>query len=153
MKKLLPFLLCVLLCACTRTSLTDTVTAAIAADESLPAGNIFIYGRQDSTVDDGFMTDYLGCAGYPEFLGKIEELALYVSLNGDYCELCVLRMYDAADTADAVLFLERRITEAKRALTVMGKTGYADTAFVQKRGNLVALFMLPDNESIKKQVF
>ena len=155
MKRIVPlFFLLVLLCGCARTPLETVLSEALATEESLPAGKTQVYGRMyKKSMSRDFLTDYFGCEGYPEFPDKIEEMALYTSLVGDYAEVCVLRVYDAADRYDAALFLERRIASARYALTVLGKKGYADTAFVEARGNTVALFMLPDNETVRKKVF
>lgn len=154
MKKVFILFICLLLVSCAEKSLSDIVTQAVAAEETLPAGSILCYGRMhENSISFDTLSDYLGLAGYPEFAEKIEELVVYSALTGDYCELAVMRLYSASDNADASLFLERRITEAKRALSAMGKTGHAGTAYVEAHGNTVALFMLPDNEAIKKLVF
>ena len=154
MKRVLLLFLCLLFVSCSSVSLEEKVTGIVAADVTLGAGSILCYGRMyENAMPYETLCDYLGLEGYPAFAGKIEEMAVYASLNGAYCELAVLRLYDAADAADAKLFLERRIADTKRALRVMGKKGYADTAFVEARGNTVALFMMPENSKIVKKVF
>ena len=155
MKRIVPILILLFfLCGCAKTPLDTVLFTALAKEDSLPAGETRVYGRMyKNSMSRDFLTDYFGCAGYPEFPDKIEDMALYTSLVGDYAEVCILRVYDASDRYDAALFLERRIASAKYALTVLGKKGYADTAFVETRGNLVALFMLPDNETVRKKVF
>lgn len=154
MKKLSLLLLLFLFVSCTKASLTDTVTAALAAEETLPAGSLLFYGKHiENSMSRETLSDYLGLENYPDFAEQIEEMALYASLVGDYAELCVLRVYDRASLPDAVLFLERRIAETKRALSTMQKSGYADTAFVYTKGNTAVLFMLPDNEKVKENLF
>ena len=119
-------LLCVALLLCLnscggRARLYDVVLSATAADETLPAGSILCYGRgYDTAADAGFLDDYLGLAGYPAFRDKIEDFALYSSLSGDFCELCVMRLYRASDTQDGALFFKRRAAAAKRALNTAG---------------------------------
>ena len=140
--------------SCTRqTRLYDVVTAAVAADASLPAGSILCYGRgYDAPADADFLDDYLGLAGYPAFADKIEDFALYSSLSGDFCELCVMRLYRAADTQDGVLFFRRRAAAARRALNTAGLSGYAADAAVLTRGNVVILSMMPDNAETVSRV-
>lgn len=144
-------LFCLFSCA-RATRLYDVVLAATAEDETLPAGSILCYGRgYDTSVDTGFLADYLGLAGYPAFADRIEDFALYSSLTGDFCELCVMRLYRAADAQDGALFLSRRITAAKRALNIADLSGYAENATVVTRGNVVILSMMPNNaEAIRR---
>ncbi len=155
MKKIILLLICVLfLTSCGETSISDRVTDALATESTLPAGRLMFYGKFiENSMSRETLSDYLGLEGYPDFAEKIEEMAVYSSLIGDYAEVCVLRVYDHDAVADAKKLLTRRITDAKRALTVMQKNGYADTAFVYAEGNTVALFMLPDNETVKKKIF
>ncbi len=129
-------------------SLCDRVTAVLA-EETLPAGSIAFYGkRTDGTLSREMLSDYLGLDGYPDFAEKIEEMALYSSLGADFAELCVLRVYDRADLADAKTFLLRRVTDVQRTLTVMGKP--VPAAVIRTRGNAVVLSMLPDNSLVEK---
>ena len=118
MKRIVPILILLfLLCGCARTPLETVLSEALSLEESLPAGQMQVYGRMyKKSMSRDFLTDYFGCAGFPEFPDKIEEMALYTSLTGDYAEVCVLRVYDAADRYDAALFLERRIASARYAL-------------------------------------
>lgn len=140
--------------SCSRTdNLFDVVAAVIAGDETLPAGSILCYGRQyENAMTDGTLFDYLGLEGYPAFREKIEDLAVFSTLQGDYSELCIMRLYRASDAGDGKLFLERRIQEVGRALKTGGKQGYADTAYVRSYGNIVALYMMPDNAAAEKKV-
>lgn len=140
--------------SCARTArLYDVVLAATAADESLPAGSLLCYGRgYDAPVDSDFLDDYLGLAGYPAFSDKIEDFALYSSLTGDFCELCVMRFFCASDAQDGALFFERRAAAAKRALNTAGLPGYAGSAAVVTRGNVVILSMMPDNAEMLRRV-
>ena len=133
--------------------LYDVVLSATAADETLPAGSILCYGRgYDTAADAGFLDDYLGLAGYPAFRDRIEDFALYSSLSGDFCELCVMRLYRASDAQDGALFFERRAAAAKRALNAAGLRGYAENAVVVTRGSVVILSMMPDNGEILRRV-
>lgn len=139
--------------SCSRaTRLYDVVLAATVADETLPAGKILCYGRgYDDAVDADFLSDYLGLGGYPAFTDRIEDFALYSSLTGDFCELCVMRLYRAADAQDGALFLSRRAAAAVRALNTAGLPGYAADAAVVTRGNVVILSMMPNNaEAIRR---
>ena len=151
-------LLCVALLLCLnscggRARLYDVVLSATAADETLPACSILCYGRgYDTAADAGFLDDYLGLAGYPAFRDKIEDFALYSSLSGDFCELCVMRLYRASDTQDGALFFKRRAAAAKRALNTAGLSGYVENAAVVTRGNVVILSMMPDNEEVLRRV-
>ena len=90
--------------------------------------------------------------GYPAFRDKIEDFALYSSLSGDFCELCVMRLYRASDTQDGALFFKRRAAAAKRALNTAGLSGYVENAAVVTRGNVVILSMMPDNEEVLRRV-
>ena len=145
-------LFCLFSCA-GKARLYDVVLAATAADETLPAGSILCYGRgYDAAATAEFLDDYLGLAGYPAFRDRIEDFALYSSLSGDFCELCVMRLYRASDTQDGALFLERRAAAAKRALNTAGLHGYADSAVVVTRGNVVILCMMPDNDEMLRRV-
>lgn len=145
-------LFCLLSCARTD-CLYDVVASVTAADTSLPAGSILCYGRQyANAVTDDTLSDYLGLGGYPEFKDKIEDLAVFSTLQGEYCELAVMRLYRSSDAADGALFFERRIQAAGRALRLGGKEGHADTAYVRTYGNIVALYMMPDNTAAEKKV-
>lgn len=129
------------------------VAAVTANDTTLPAGKILCYGMQyENAVSDETLSAYLGLEGYPEFKDKIEDLAVYSSLMGDYCELAVMRLYRSSDAADGVLFFERRIKETGRALKIGAKNGYADSAYIRTYGNIVALYMMPDNAAAEKAV-
>lgn len=148
MKKLLILLLLCTLCGCAAhaPSLADTVTATLA-DKSLPAGRLLCYGRgTDGTLTREIIFDYLGLAGYPDFTEKIEEMAVFSTLAGEFGEVCVLRLYDHDDLADAKALLSRRITAAARALAVFGKS--PPPSALCSRGNTVALVMLPDPDSL-----
>lgn len=148
MKKLLILLLFLLLCSCAEESLSDRVTAVLAETE-LPAGSILFYGRRtDGTLTRETLCEYLGLDGYPDFAEKIEEMVLYSSLGGEFAELCVLRLYDRADRADAKTFLTRRVNDITRTLTVMGKP--IPAAVIRTRGNTVALAILPDNTVVEE---
>ena len=140
--------------SCARTDcLYDVVTSVTAENTALPAGSILCYGRQyENAVTDDTLFDYLGLGGYPEFKDKIEDLAVFSTLQGEYCELAVMRLYRSSDAADGALFFERRIKAAGRALRLSGKEGYADTAYVRTYGNIVALYMMPDNAAAEKKV-
>ena len=140
--------------SCARTdSLYDVVAAVTADDTSLPAGSILCYGRRyENAVSDDTLSDYLGLGGYPEFKDKIEDLAVFSTLQGEYCELAIMRLYRSSDAADGALFLERRVREASRALKLGKKEGHADTAYVRTYGNIVALYMMPDNAAAEKKV-
>ncbi len=142
------------LLACARTDcLYDLVAGITAADTSLPAGSILCYGRQyENAVTDDTLSDYLGLDGYPAFKDKIEDFAAFSSLQGEYCELAILRLYRSSDAADGALFLERRIRETSRALKVGQKAGYAETAYVRTYGNIVVLYMMPDNAAVEKKL-
>ena len=151
---LLLALLLFCLFSCTKSGrLYDVVLRAVTADESLPAGQISCYGRSyKNGMSEDFLSDYLGLAGYPDFADKIEEMAIYSSLKSPLCELTVLRLYRSSDAGDARLFLERRIKETLRALKLSGMEGYAETAYIEVYGNVVVLYMLPNNEAIEKAV-
>lgn len=145
-------LFCLLSCARTD-RLYDVVTAVTASNAALPAGSILCYGRQyENAVTDDTLSDYLGLGGYPEFKDKIEDLAVFSTLQGEYCELAIMRLYRSSDAADGALFFERRIKETVRALKISGKEGYAETAYVRTYGNIVALYMMPDNATAEKKV-
>ncbi len=140
--------------SCTQSGrLYDVVLYAVAADDALPAGQVYCYGRSyENSMSDDFLSDYLGLSGYPAFADKIEEMALYSSLKPPLCELAVLRLYESSDAGDATLFLERRIKETLRALKLSGMEGYADDAYIRVYGNIVALYMLPNNKAVEKAV-
>ena len=140
--------------SCTKTaSLFDLVTAVTAADTSLPAGTVLCYGKPyENSISEDTLSDYLGLSGYPAFKDKIEDLAFFSTLQGNYAELAVMRLYRVSDAADGVLFFERRIKDTARTLRFSGKTGYADKAYVRTYGNVVVLYMLPDNASAEKAV-
>ena len=144
------FAVLVLLCLCgcgSRRALCDAMAEAVAADETLPAGTLLCYTHtENATMSEDFLSDYLGLSGYPAFGEKIEELAVYCSLQPPYCEMAVMRVYNAADAADGLLFLERRAEQTARTLRFCGMDGYAENALVERRGNLVFLCMMPDND-------
>ena len=140
--------------SCARTdSLYDVVAAVTANDITLPAGKILCYGRgYASPVSEETLSEYLGLGGYPAFQEKIEDLAVYSTLQGEYAELAVMRLYRSSDAQDGALFFERRIQEAARALKMSGKAGYAEQGYVRVYGNIVALYMMPDNAAAEKKV-
>lgn len=134
-------------------SLYDVVTSVTAGDTTLTAGKILCYGRPyENAVTDETVSKYLGLGGYPQYLEKIEDFALYSSLRGAHCELALLKVYRAADAADGALFFERRIREVSRTLRMSGAEGHADTAYVRVYGNTVVLFMMPDNARFEKAI-
>ncbi|MBQ4556902.1 MAG: hypothetical protein IJA60_04565 [Clostridia bacterium] len=134
-------------------TLYDIITSVTVNDKSLPAGRILCYGRMyDNTVSDDTLSEYLGLEGYPEFKDRIEDMAVYSSVNGDYCELAAMKLYKASDTPDGKLFFERRIAAATRALNMSGQKGYAEGAYIKVYGNTVVLYMMPDNASVEKQM-
>ena len=98
-------------------------------------------------ADGDFLSDYLGLSGYPAFKDKIEEMAVYSSLGGAFCELAVMKLYSASDAQDGKLFFERRAAEAERALKTAEIEGYAENARIETRGNFVILSMMPDNDA------
>ena len=140
--------------SCARTdSLFDVVASVTAEDTALSAGKILCYGKHyENAVTAATLSEYLGLGGYPEFKDNIEDLAVYSTLRGEYAELAIMRLYRASDAADGALFFERRIKETTRALNLSRRQGYADTAYVRVYGNIVALYMLPDNAAAEKKV-
>ena len=135
--------------SCTQTdSLYDALISVTANDETLPAGSILCYGRNyQEQMSEDFLSDYLGLSGYPEFKDKIEEMAVYSSLGGEFCELAVMKLYNANDAQDGRLFFERRANEARRALKTAEIEGYAENAKIETHGNFVILSMMPDNDA------
>ena len=140
-------LFCLFSCAQTD-SLYDVLLSVTANDESLPAGSLLCYGRAyKNGASDDFLSDYLWLSGYPAFKDKIEEMAVYSSLGGAFCELAVMKLYSASDAQDGKLFFERRAAEAERALKTAEIEGYAENARIETRGNFVILSMMPDNDA------
>lgn len=134
-------------------SLYDVILFVTHNENSLPAGKIMCYGNQyESSMSSDTLSDYLGLEGYPDFKYNIEDLAIYSSLNGDYCELAAMRLYRASDVNDGKLFFERRIKAVERVLNISGKKGYADKAYIKIYGNTIVLFMMPDNKAIEKKI-
>ena len=134
-------------------NLYDVIASAVLNDNSLPAGKILCYGiNYENAVSDDTLSEYLGLSGYPEFKEKIEDMAVYSSLNGDYCELAAMRLYKASDTLDGKLFFERRIAAVSRVLNLSNKKGYSDNAYIKIYGNTVVLYMMPDNSVVEKIV-
>lgn len=125
-------------------TLFDILSEAVAEDVTLSAGKIICYGRHyDKPMSEDSLSDCLGLSGYPEFAEKIEDFVLFSTINGDYAEVALIRLYKASDTREAALFFERRITDAKRALSASKKQGCAENGYVEVKGNTVALYMLP----------
>lgn len=134
-------------------SLYEVVLAVTAGDDALPVGSIYCYGRNYETrMSDEFLSDYLGLSGYPEFKDKIEEMVVYSSLGGKFCELAVMKLYRASDAQDGRLFFERRAADARRALKTAEIEGYAENALISVRGNFVILSMMPDSDAAAEKV-
>ncbi|MBQ6893606.1 MAG: hypothetical protein IJN48_05310 [Clostridia bacterium] len=140
--------------SCTKSScLYDVIIAVTSCDNTFPAGNVICYGAMhDNSVSDDTLSEYLGLEGYPEFKDKIEELAVYCSIGQEYTELAAMKLYQASDLADGVLFFERRIKAAKRAGAFVEGMDNADNAYISVYGNTVVLFMLKDNKAIQKEI-
>ncbi len=138
--------------SCSKTNcLYDVITSATVSNISLPAGKIFCYGRMyENSVSDDTLSEYLGLMGYPEFKNKIEDLAVYSSVNGDYCELAAMKLFKSSDTFDGRLFFERRINETAKALKLTEKKGYTASSYIKVYGNTVVLYMMPNNEEVEK---
>ncbi len=121
-------------------------------DNTLPAGIVMCYGHgHENSISDDTLCEYLGLSGYPEFKDKIEELSVYSSVGNKYMELAAMRLYAATDTPDGVLFMERRISSAKRAGMFGVDTAAAKNAYVTVYGNTVVLYMMNDNEKIENE--
>jgi hypothetical protein len=134
-------------------TLFDILSESVASEEGLPCGSILVYGRNyDNPISDDTLINILGVSSYRDFIDKIEDFALFSSLSGDYMEVALIRLYKVGDTRTAKLLFERRIEEAKRALTVSRKEGYAKYGFVEIKGNCVALYMLPEDSKIIEKV-
>ena len=63
-----------------------------------------------------------------------------------------MRFFCASDAQDGALFFERRAAAAKRALNTAGLPGYAGSAAIVTRGNVVILSMMPDNAEMLRRV-
>lgn len=140
--------------SCTKSSsLYDIVMSVTALDDSMPAGNIICYGQiYENSMSDDTLSEYLGLEGYPQFKDKIEQLAVYASVGGNYNELALLKLYRASDIADGVLFFERRIKAAKRVGIFESNVQNADNAYISVYGNVVVLYMMDDNEAVQSKV-
>ena len=144
-------LFCLLSCGKSDT-LYDILSESIAEENTLPTGKILCYGRQyENAISIDSLCDCLGLSGYMEFAERIEDFVLFSTLAGDYSEVMLVRLYSAADTDDALLMLERRAEDIRRALNVSGKKGSGD-AEVVKKGNTVALYMLPEGCRVKNRI-
>lgn len=140
--------------SCSRTdSLYDILSSAVASESDMPAGKILCYGqRYENSMSFGTLSDSLGLEGYPAFAEKIEDFVLYSTINGEYSEVALIRVYRAEDAKDAAMLFERRITDAKRTLAVSNKEGNAKNGYVEVRGNIVSLFMLPEDSELEKKI-
>lgn len=143
-----------LLLSCERSdTLYDILSESVAEDTSLAAGKILCYGRHyTDSVSTETLDDCLGLSGYREFADKIEDFVLFSTINGDYSEIALIRLYKASDTQDAALFFERRLSDAKRALAVSERKGNAENGTIEIRGNTVALYMLPNDSSARQAI-
>ena len=127
--------------------LYDVILSITSNDETLPAGKILCYGKHyENSVSTDTLSEYLGLSGYPDFKDKIEDLAFYSTLNGDYAEIAAIKLYSSDDIEDAKLFFERRIKAVKRARNTSKKSGYASDAYIRTYGNVVVLYMMSDNQ-------
>ena len=138
-------------------TLFDILSESVIGEENMPAGSILVYGRNyDNPVSRETVIKILGLEGYPDFADRIEDFALFSTLNGEYMEAILIRLYRVDDTRTAKLLFERRIEEAVRALTISRKEGYAKNGFVEIKGNTVALYMLPEGcgivDKVKKRI-
>ena len=133
------------LLSCGKTdTLFDILSETVAEDTTLCCGNIIRYGRHyENKMSRGSISVCLGLENYPEFAEKIEDFALFSTVNGEYAEIALIRLYKAEDTKDAKLFFERRIKDTKRALAASDMSGATENAFIEVKGNTVALYMLP----------
>ena len=133
--------------------LYDILISVTADENSLPAGKIMCYGNiYEDSISESTLTEYLGLYNYPEFKDNIEELCVYSSLKGDYCELALIKLYRVSDVHDAKLFFERRIKLTERTLNLSGKKGYAENAKIKIYGNIVVLYMMPDNSHFENKI-
>ena len=115
----------------------------------LPAGKILCYGRfYDNSVSVNTLKTYFG----RDIAEKIEDFATFSSINGDYMEISLVKVYRVSDTKDVFLFFEKRIKDARKALAESGKIGYAESGIVEIKGNTVALYMLPEDVEIKDEI-
>lgn len=125
----------------------------LSTDESLPAGKILVFGGEFAdTVDENFVCDYLFLPRGDPFVEKIDDMAVYASLRPPFCEVCLLRVYRAADLEDARRLLLQRAAAVARTLRGGGIDGFAGGAEVYVRGNTAALLMMPDNAAARKLV-
>lgn len=144
-------LFCLLSCGKSDT-LYDILSESIAEEKTLPAGKILCYGRHyDNPISLDSLSDCLGIDGYEKFAERIEDFALFSTIQGDYGEVMLIRLYSVYDTDDAMLLLQRRANEIKRALNVSEKKGCGEAEIV-KKGNTVALYMLPDGCAARKKI-
>ena len=127
------FAICLLfLFACNRVdSLYEIFIYVTESDKSLPAGKIMCYGNKyDDSISENTLSEYLGLSGYPGFKDRIEELVVYSSVKGNYCELAAIKLYRASDIPDAKLFFERRIKAVTRATNMSNIKSYTENAFI-----------------------
>ncbi len=143
-----------LLLSCERSdTLFDILSESVAEDTSISAGKILCYGRHyEDAVSIETLDDCLGLSGYMEFADKIEDFVLFSTINGDYSEITLIRLYKASDTQDAALFFERRLSDARRALKASERKGNAENGVVEIKGNTVALYMLPEKSTAKAAI-
>ena len=140
------------LLSCGKSDTLYDILSECVAKEDLPTGRILSYGRNyENTISFDTLSDSLGLENYPEFADGIEDFALFSTLQGDYSEIMLIRLYRVGDTKEALLMLERRAADIKRALNTSGKKGSGEAEIV-KKGNVVALYMLPDACGAKKAI-
>ena len=132
-------------------NLYDVLISVTATAKSLPAGKILCYGRfYENVISNDTLSEYLGLSGYPEFIYKIEDFALYSSLNDEFAELCAIKLYSKDDVTDAKLFFERRIKDIRRTLNFVGKE--VPEAYIKNYGNTVVLYIMKENDKYEKLI-
>lgn len=127
-------------------TLFDILSESVVVDENIPAGKILCYGRYyENSVTKDTLEVYFG----RDVSEKIEDFAFFSSINGEYAEISLVKLYKVSDTEDIALLFEKRIKDTKKALGESGRKGYAENGKVEIKGNTVALYMLPAESGIK----
>ena len=131
-------------------TLRDALTGAVFAEETLPVGSVFCYGRMyEDGAAPSLVCDFL-CGTEEEVAANVEDFAVYASLPDAQYELLLCRMYRVSDVADMRRALERRADESCRALSAFG-TEVGETT-VAVYGNIIALYRMPDNAAAERAV-